>query len=286
MLKCHSFAIKHNLTYISVDPLPATSSLHSLTWSAAVAMLVQSLSSLCPTGCAVLNTLPADASASVFSAVFRRRLPFTAYPIVSFRLSERDIATIGAELMAGHYIVSSFFGTVDTREAEQLATAMAKANGWQTQDQRRQVVQTQTGDESGAVVQVHIPPDDSVAASTVVGHTTTVDPEPGSAPDANAALAQAIANSVYAFAAVDATESMEVGYAMIQWWRAAALAARTLDPEKVRLFAYTVNGVGVAPQGRLQLATTNHASKYLYIGQISTAGDVRVLYPSQVLAAC
>ena len=66
----------------------------------------------------VLNTLDGDSNLHFFRALHEAGISAEKTPVFSISINEVEVAAIGADLMAGHYAVGSYFQSLDSAESK------------------------------------------------------------------------------------------------------------------------------------------------------------------------
>ena len=77
----------------------------------------------------IINTLNGDSNISFFTQFHNLGLTADDYPIMSFSISENEIAEIGAQFVEGHYVAWNYFESMTTSKNQKFTSAYRQAYG-------------------------------------------------------------------------------------------------------------------------------------------------------------
>lgn len=95
-----------------------------------VAPVIAEIRSLLPSGGVIINTLNGDSNVSFFKALAAQKLDARhGYSVMSFSVSEEEVAAIGPDVMAGTLASWSFFQSLPTAASRQFTERFRQAYG-------------------------------------------------------------------------------------------------------------------------------------------------------------
>ncbi|MGI0490906.1 urea ABC transporter substrate-binding protein [Alkalinema pantanalense CENA528] len=102
-------------TYIGEEYLPLG--------DANVDLIIHRIRQAMPKGGVILNSLNGDSNIALFTALKQQGMTPKRYPVLSFTISEEEVAAIGSEYLMGHYAAWNYFQTLNSEANQKFVKA-------------------------------------------------------------------------------------------------------------------------------------------------------------------